>query len=41
MNSVHKEEKYVVAEKIIREFIKIHKCMTLVSKNLCIEKEMI
>ena len=41
INSVHKEEKYVVVEKIIREFIKIHKCMTLVSKNVCIEKEMI
>ena len=38
MHSIHKEEKYFIAEKFIREFIKIHKYMTLVSKNVCSEK---
>ena len=38
IHATHKEEKYVAAKRVIREFIKIHKYMTLVSKSVCSEK---
>ena len=39
MYSTHNKEKYITAERFIRTLKnKIHKCMTLISKNVYIDK---
>ena len=39
MYSMHNKEKYITAERFIRTLKnKIHKCMTLISKNVYIDK---